>query len=156
MAKVLVLMGSGSDAEHAAKITEVLDEFGVSHEERVASAHKTPEKLLSVLKEAKDAKVIVAIAGLSNALSGMVAAQSVLPVITCPPYNAEDIWSSLRMPPGVAHETVLDPKNAALACIKILALNDAALRKKLEAYLRGLKQKIEEADSAAAAASRKR
>ena len=149
MAKVLVLMGSGSDAAHAAKITKVLDEFGVTHEERVASAHKTPEKLLSILKEAKDAKVIVAIAGLSNALSGVVAAQSVLPVITCPPYNAEDIWSSLRTPPGVAHETVLDEKNAALACIKILALSDAALKKKLEAYLHGLKDKIEEADAAA-------
>lgn len=149
MAKVLVLMGSASDAEHAAKITRVLDEFGVSHEERVASAHKTPEKLLAVLKESKDAKVVIAIAGLSNALSGMVAANSPLPVITCPPYNAEDIWSSLRMPPGVAHETVLDPKNAALACVKILALSDASLRKKLEAYLAKMKDKIEEADAAA-------
>ncbi len=142
-------MGSGSDSEHAAKITKILDEFGVTHETRVASAHKTPEKLLSVVKEAKDAKVIIAIAGLSNALSGMVAAQTTLPVITCPPYNAEDIWSSLRMPPGVAHETVLDPKNAALACIKILALGDAALKKKLEVYLAGMKDKIEEADAKA-------
>ncbi|MEM0475576.1 MAG: AIR carboxylase family protein [Candidatus Norongarragalinales archaeon] len=147
MAEVLVLMGSGSDAEHAAKITRVLDEFGVSHEERVASAHKTPEKLLAILKESKDAKVVIAIAGLSNALSGVVAANSPLPVITCPPYNAEDIWSSLRMPPGVAHETVLDPKNAAIACVKILALNDAALKKKLEDYLRSLKDVIEEADA---------
>ncbi len=149
MAKVLVLMGSGSDAEHAKKITSVLDDFGVTHEERVASAHKTPEKLLAVLKEAKDAKVIIAIAGLSNALSGMVASQSPLPVITCPPYNAEDIMSSLRTPPGVAHETVLDPKNAALACVKILALSDTALKRKLEDYLKKMKEKIWEADAAA-------
>jgi phosphoribosylaminoimidazole carboxylase PurE protein len=142
-------MGSGSDAAHAEKITKVLEEFGVTHEERVASAHKTPEKLLSILKGSKDAKVIVAIAGLSNALSGMVASQTALPVITCPPYNPEDIWSSLRTPPGVAHETVLDPRNAALACVKILALSDAALKKKLEAYLKKMKGKIEEADATA-------
>ncbi|MFH0835646.1 MAG: 5-(carboxyamino)imidazole ribonucleotide mutase [Candidatus Micrarchaeota archaeon] len=148
MANVVVLMGSGSDKPHVDEITKTLDEFGVTHQERVASAHKTPEKVLEILAELEDSdcKVIIAVAGLSNALSGMVAGLSTLPVITCPPYNAEDIWSSLRMPPGIAHETVLDPKNAALAAIKILALDDADLKKKLADFIQSMADKVNNAD----------
>lgn len=149
MPQVVVLMGSASDKPHIDKITKTLGEFGVSFELHVASAHKTPEKVLALVGDAKKSgcKVFIAVAGLSNALSGMVAGRSTLPVITCPPYNAEDIWSSLRMPPGIAHETVLDPKNAALAAVKILALNDDGLKRKLRAFLKEMADKIEKADA---------
>ena len=93
----------------------------------------------------KENGVIIAIAGLSNALSGMVAGISSIPVITCPP-NADDLLSSLRMPPGVAHATVLDPKNAALLAVKILALNDKSLKTKIKGYLKAQQEKIERAD----------
>ena len=69
MAQVTILMGSTSDQEHVAKITKTLDEFDVSHQERIASAHKTPEKVLEIVAELEksDCRVIIAVAGLSNA-----------------------------------------------------------------------------------------
>jgi phosphoribosylaminoimidazole carboxylase PurE protein len=144
--KIAILMGSKSDLPHAQKIGETLKEFGVKYEYRVASAHRTPSKVMELVKELeKNNSVIIAIAGLSNALSGMVAGISSIPVITCPP-NADDLLSSLRMPPGVAHATVLDPKNAALMAVKILALNDPALKTEIKGYLKAQQDKIERAD----------
>ncbi|MFH1056374.1 MAG: 5-(carboxyamino)imidazole ribonucleotide mutase [Candidatus Micrarchaeota archaeon] len=144
--KIAILMGSESDLPHAKKIGETLKEFGVSFEFRVASAHRTPAKVMSLVKELeKENSVIIAIAGLSNALSGMVAGISAIPVITCPP-NADDLMSSLRMPSGVAHATVLDPKNAALMAVKILAFNDPSLKRKVQAYLKAKQMKIGDAD----------
>ena len=144
--KVAILMGSKSDYAHAEKIGATLKEFGVGFEYRVASAHRTPSKVMELVKELeKSNSVIIAIAGLSNALSGMIAGISTLPVITCPP-SSEDLMSSLRMPPGVAHATVLDPKNAALMAVKIVAFNDSKLKAKIHRYLKAQQEKIEKAD----------
>ena len=131
---VVILMGSQSDMEHARQIVESLDKLGVPSEVRVASAHKSPHYLLQLLAayEADGrTKVYITIAGRSNALSGMVDAQVTAPVIACPPYSdrfaGADLFSSLRMPSGVAPAVVLEPAGAALLAVKILALADGQL-----------------------------
>ena len=145
--KVYVLMGSKSDLPHAEKVAETLKEFGVDYEMRVASAHRTPEKVMKIVGEVEnEAVVLVGVVGLSNALSGMIAGISTLPVITLPT-TPEDVMASLRMPPGVAHATVLDPKNAALMAIKILALQDPALKKKVRDFLQAQQDRIEKSDA---------
>ncbi|MFQ5405930.1 MAG: AIR carboxylase family protein [Candidatus Micrarchaeia archaeon] len=147
--RVVVLMGSGSDEEHAKKIGATVEEFGLKAEYRVASAHKTPEKVLSVLKELEDSGdriVLVAVVGLSNALSGMLAGQSVFPIVTCPVFAREDLFSSLRMPSDVPHAVVLNPKNAALEALRILALSNGELKKKLVAHRQKARGKVERAD----------
>ena len=145
--KVYVLMGSKSDLPHAEKVAETLKEFGVDYEMRVASAHRTPEKVMKIVGEVEnEAVVLVGVVGLSNALSGMLAGISTLPVITLPT-TPEDVMASLRMPPGVAHATVLDPKNAALMAIKILALQDPALKKKVREFLQSQQDRLEKSHS---------
>ena len=128
---LVILMGSGADRDHAAKIAAVATELGVSVEQRIGSAHKTPAHVMTLLDEYEaDArpKVYVTIAGRSNALSAFVDAYVAAPVISCPPLAMpEDVWSSLRMPADVAPMVVLDPANAALAAAKILAFVDPAI-----------------------------
>ncbi len=152
--KVVILTGSPADEAHAKKIGASVEEFGVKCVYRVSSAHKTPAALLEILKELeKEADkgekiVLVAAVGLSNALSGVLAAQSIFPVITCPVFAPEDLMSSLRMPSGVPHSVVLDPKNAGLEAIRILALSDKALAKKLKAHRDKAMQRVMDADKA--------
>lgn len=136
---VTLLLGSSSDTEFAGKIEAVLKEYGVPAQTVVASAHKVPEKVIEVIEKLnKDPQpqVIITVVGMSNGLGGVVAGSSLHPVITCPPAkNLEeyqvDLNSSLRMPSDVPVMTVLNPKNAALAAVKILAEGDQALRKKV-------------------------
>lgn len=145
--KVYILMGSKSDLPHAEKVGQTLKEFGVEYDMRVASAHRTPAKVMEIVdKVENEAVVLVGVVGLSNALSGMLAGISTLPIITLPT-TPEDVLASLRMPPGVAHATVLDPKNAALMAIKILALQDPSLKKKVREFLNAQQDRIEKADS---------
>ena len=84
------------------------------------------------------ARVYITIAGRSNALSGMVDANVSAPVISCPPYSDKfggaDVFSSLRMPSGVAPMTVLEPTGAALAAAKVLAIGNPSLREKIVNY----------------------
>ena len=140
MPLVPILMGSKSDQKHAHTIVAALEKFGVEAQIRVASAHKTPAYLLQVLLEYEAdsrQKVYVTIAGRSNALSGMVDAQVSSPVIACPPpsdaFGGADIFSSLRMPSGVAPAVILDPEGAALFAAKIFALTDPIIREKIAA-----------------------
>jgi len=103
--KVYVLMGSKSDLPHAEKVAETLKEFGVDYEMRVASAHRTPEKVMKIVGEVEnEAVVLVGVVGLSNALSGMLAGISTLPVITLPT-TPEDVMASLRMRPCSTRRT---------------------------------------------------
>lgn len=139
MSLVVILMGSKSDLDHAQKIEEMLDSLEISYDTRIGSAHKTPGHVLELLQnyEADErAKVYITIAGRSNALSGFVDAQVLAPVIACPPaassFGGNDIFSSLRMPSGVAPGVVLEPKNAALLAAKILSLSDPALKERLQ------------------------
>ncbi|ANF22677.1 5-(carboxyamino)imidazole ribonucleotide mutase [Thermococcus piezophilus] len=136
--KVLVVTGSKSDSHIAEKVTSVLDEFGVSYDLEVASAHRDPKKVEELAK--KDYDVFIAIAGLSAALPGVIAAHTVKPVIGVPISaklgGLDALLSIAQLPPGVPVATVgIDNgKNAALLAIEILALRDERLRKKLEDY----------------------
>jgi 5-(carboxyamino)imidazole ribonucleotide mutase/phosphoribosylaminoimidazole-succinocarboxamide synthase len=140
---VVILMGSRSDMEHAQAIGAGLDKLGIAYELRIGSAHKTPAHVLDILRayEADPRpKVYITIAGRSNALSGFVDAQVSAPVIACPPasssFSGADIYSSLRMPGGVAPAVVLEPGAAALLAGKILGVGDAAIRQRIEDYQR--------------------
>ncbi len=146
--KVVIIMGSRRDLSFAAPIGQVLEHFGVDYDYRIASAHKTPRDLLNLLEEyekPENSIVYVTVAGMSNALSGLVDANTRHPVIACPPYSEKfggaDIYSSLRTPSGVAPLVVLNPENAALAAVKMLGLENPALSEKV--YQFQLKKKRE-------------
>jgi 5-(carboxyamino)imidazole ribonucleotide mutase len=140
---VVILMGSRSDTEHSQAIADSLAKFGITCEMRVGSAHKTPGHVLDLLRAYEadpQPKVYITVAGRSNALSGFVDAQVRAPVIACPPpssnFGGADIYSSLRMPGGVAPAVVLEPSGAALLAAKILALGDPAIAGRIEAMQR--------------------
>ena len=141
---VVILLGSTSDMEHRAAIARGLDRFAVTHETRIASAHRVTRYLLDLLDryERDDRpRVYITVAGRSNALSGVVDANSRHPVIACPPYGERfggmDLLSSVRMPGGVAPMLVLEPESAALAAAKILAVADPALAERIAAWQAG-------------------
>jgi 5-(carboxyamino)imidazole ribonucleotide mutase len=151
--KVVLIMGSGSDETFSLDIETALKGFGVKYEVRVASAHKTPKKLLQLLAEceaSEDRIVYITVAGRSNALSGFVDANTVHPVIACPPYSTKfsgaDLYSSLRMPSGVCPLVVLEPASAALAAIKILALGNPRLEEGIRLHQQQNRSRVEEAD----------
>lgn len=150
--KIIIAMGSKSDLEFCQKIGNAAGQFGVPVQYRIASAHRTPESVLAMAREAdasKDPVVFIGVAGVSNALSGMLACATHWPVVTCPPGDElKDVWSSIRMPPGVSHGTVLGPENAALYAVKILSVHDAALRRKVDDYLKQKADKLEKDDAA--------
>ncbi len=148
---VIIIMGSKADFEHGQKIARVVEEFGIKCVMRVASAHKVPLKVLEIIKEyEKEEVVFITVAGRSNALSGFVDAQTARPVIACPPYSDKfsgaDIFSTLRMPSGVCPLTILEPEEAGLAAIKILALVDKTLESKIKSYQEQKKKELEKAD----------
>ena len=124
--KAVLIMGSTSDAPHAKKITDKLDEYGITWEQYAASAHKQPLKVLEILEANKDGQdiVYITIAGRSNALSGFVAANSEFPTLGCPPFSDKadmlvNIHSTLQMPSNTPVLTVIDPGNCALAVKRI-------------------------------------
>ncbi|MEM4703827.1 MAG: AIR carboxylase family protein [Candidatus Bathyarchaeia archaeon] len=152
--KVVVLMGSERDLEWCKEIAKHLKEFGLQYELRVASAHKTPEKVLAILKENEaETTVYITVAGRSNALSAFVDANTVRPVIACPPYSDKfggaDIYSSLRVPSGVGLVVTIEPEAAALAAAKIFALENKNLAKRITQLQQSKKAEIEEADNLA-------
>ena len=149
--KIVVLMGSKKDYEFASRIEKFLKEegFPVSCEYNVASAHKTPQKLLDDLQRYEtsgDNVVFVTVAGLSDALSGVVAGYSKYPVIACPPdserHSYAKIFSSVSTPRGVPVAYVPEPENAALAAVKILALTNRSLQDKIVQYKRKMEEKV--------------
>ena len=151
---VPILMGSGRDLDRGKAIAKYLDKFGLESEIRVCSAHKTPEHALNILKayEADGRpKVYVTIAGRSNALSGFVDGQVKAPVVGCPPLSADyagiDVWSTLRMPSGVAPATVLEPEATALLCAKILGLTVPGLADKVADYQQQMRREVTESDA---------
>lgn len=149
--KVVVLMGSERDLEFCREIAKNLKAFGLEYEFRVGSAHKTPQKVLEILKEFEQQKIVyVTVAGRSNALSAFVDANTSKPVIACPPYSEKfggaDIYSSLRVPSGVGSLVTIEPEGAAVAAAKIFAVEDRALEKKVLEYQNAKKREIEKAD----------
>ncbi len=136
--KVTVLVGSKSDLEVAEKVRACLREFSVPCEVYVASAHRTPEKVDRLVRDpATD--VFIAIAGLSAALPGAVAARTLKPVIGVPLHRGlglDSLLSVVQMPPGIPVAAVgLDAaENAALLATAILALKYPELTAALERY----------------------
>jgi 5-(carboxyamino)imidazole ribonucleotide mutase len=146
---VVILMGSKADLEHCTRIADACKQFGLESVLRVGSAHKTAEHALAVLREYESdprPKVYVTVAGRSNALSGFADGAVSAPVIACPPvsdaFGGADVYSSLRMPSGVAPALVLEPANAALLAAKILGLTDPAVREAVIAFQKKQAQKI--------------
>lgn len=150
---VPIIMGSKSDLEHGRAIARALEAYGIASEIRVASAHKVARyalELLDAYERDGRPKVYVTIAGRSNALSGLVDGHVASPVIACPPmsssFGGADVFSSLRMPSGVAPAVILDAENAALLAAKILALAVPGLRDKVELAQRLKQEEIYRAD----------
>jgi 5-(carboxyamino)imidazole ribonucleotide mutase len=141
MVQVSIIIGSTSDIMLGEAASEILEEFGVSHELQTISAHRNPEKLVNFVKKS-DAQVFIAIAGLSAALPGAVAANTIKPVIGVPKEvklgGLDSLLSIVQMPTGVPVATVgIDgSKNASLLAIEILALNERELKEKLMEYRR--------------------
>ena len=131
---VCILLGSKSDLHVADKCSAVLSEFGISHEVRVASAHRAPKYLESVVTLAIEdgCKVFVGMAGMAAALPGVIAAMTTLPVIGVPvggKVPLDSLLSIVQMPPGMPVATVGVDRgdNAGVLAVQILSLSDADL-----------------------------
>jgi 5-(carboxyamino)imidazole ribonucleotide mutase len=151
-----VIMGSDSDWPVMQAAAEALAEFGVTHEVRVISAHRTPETMIGYAKSAasRGLKVIIAGAGGAAHLPGMVASATPLPVIGVPvPLRYLDGMDSLlsivQMPAGVPVATVSigGARNAGLLAVRILAAADDALRERMAAYQEDLRRLVAEKDA---------
>jgi len=146
--KAVVIMGSERDLDFSREIAKYLKLLGVAYEFRVASAHKTPEKVLEILKEFENEKIIyVTVAGRSNALSAFVDGNTAKPVIACPPYSEKfggaDIYSSLRLPSGIGSVVTIEPEGAAIATAKIFSLLDPEIEVNIKNYQDGKRKEIE-------------
>lgn len=139
MTKVSIIMGSSSDKELGEKAKALLGEFGVESEIRVLSAHRNPKELDEYVEKC-GAEVFIAIAGLSAALPGYIAARTTKPVIGVPREvklgGLDALFSIVQMPRGVpvACVSIDGAENAALLAVEILALKDSELERKLSAY----------------------
>ena len=143
--KVSVIVGSKSDLPTIEGAKKMLDDFGVSYEEKVLSAHRTPKETSQYAESLKQrgVKVVICGAGMSAALPGVVAAHTTLPVIGVPidasSLNGMDaLLATVQMPPGVPVGAVAigrpGAKNAALLALRVLALSDKDIDKKLEEF----------------------
>ena len=152
MSRVVIIMGSKADLDWAEQISRVLKGFEIEVISRIASAHKVPLKCYNLIKDyEKENVVFITIAGMSNALSGFTDAQTHCPVIACPPYSDKfggaDLYSSIRMPSGVAPLTVISPEHAALAAAKILGLSNPGIQKRIIEFQDKKRKELEEADN---------
>lgn len=146
---VVLIAGSKSDEAHYQKIAQAVQSFGVEIAVRIGSAHKTATHVLKLLQEYESnnrPKVYITVAGRSNALGGFVDGIVTAPVITCPPtseaFGGADVFSSLRMPSGIAPAVVLDPQNAGWLAVRILAIGNPELHKKVLAFREQQAQQI--------------
>lgn len=151
-----IIMGSDSDMDIMGAAAKTLDEFSVSHEVKIISAHRTTDEMIEYSKKAKDSglQVIIAGAGGSAHLPGMTASGTTLPVIAIPVKREggghEAFWSNIKMPPGVPLATMPEngAKNGALLAIRILALHDDELAKKYAEFVKKQHDAVLEVDAA--------
>lgn len=143
--QVGIIMGSQSDFETMKKAAELLKEFGISHEVKIVSAHRTPDRLFDYAKTAKarGLKVIIAGAGGAAHLPGMAASMTTLPVLGVPVKSktlsgVDSLLSIVQMPAGIPVGTLAigeaGAKNAALLAASIISLSDEKLALKLEKW----------------------
>lgn len=151
MKKVAVVMGSASDLPIVQKATDTLDSFGIPYETHVYSAHRTPAEAIAFASGAADNGfgVIIAFAGMAAHLGGVIAANTLLPVIGVPCKSAaldgmDALLSTVMMPPGVPVATVgiNAGANAALLAAEIIATADAELAEKLLAKRKSDAEKV--------------
>jgi phosphoribosylamine---glycine ligase len=161
---VLILMGSDSDAPIMQAAVDLLRELEIPCEMTVASAHRSPARVMRLVEEApgRGVKVFIVGAGAAAHLAGVVAAHTALPVIGVPIDSSalkglDALLSTVQMPPGVPVATVSIGKpgatNAAVLAAQILALGDEAVRGRLVRYKAGLADKVEAAAKRLAASS---
>ena len=146
-------MGSDSDWPSMKGAHDILDDFGVPHEVRVLSAHRTPAATAEYAESAADRGLEVVIAGAGGAahLAGVVAAHTALPVVGVPVANGplsgfDALLATVQMPPGIPVATVgtNGSVNAALLAVQILATADPELRRKLSEYRSAQEHKVAE------------
>jgi len=153
---VLILMGSDSDAAVMKGAGDALTELGLTWEMTVASAHRSPARVMKLIEDApgRGVKVFIAAAGAAAHLAGVVAAHTTLPVIGVPidssALNGLDaLLSTVQMPPGVPVATVAIGKpgatNAGVLAAQMIALADAGLAGRLREYKKKLEAKVEAA-----------
>ncbi len=152
--KVGIIMGSDSDYPIMEETCKALEEFDVPHEITVTSAHRSPErtrKYVTSLRK-RGVQVLIAAAGGAAHLAGVAAAETALPVIGVPIPSAsldgmDSLLSTVQMPGGIPVATVAigkpGAKNAGLLAVRILALNDLALAKKLDAYIKSMAKQVD-------------
>ncbi len=157
MAQVSVIMGSDSDFGVMRKALEVLEQFDVSYEIAVASAHRTPDLVADLVRTASErgVSVFIAGAGMAAALPGVVAAHTTLPVIGVPLsgsalHGTDALYAIVQMPPGIPVATVgIDAAtNAGLLAVQLLALTDTNLIERLTAYRLTMADKVREKSAA--------
>ena len=153
---VLILMGSDSDAPVMRGAVDTLTTLGITSEMTVASAHRSPDRVMRLVREApgRGIKVFIVGAGAAAHLAGVVAAHTILPVIGVPIDSSalkglDALLSTVQMPPGVPVATVSigapGATNAAVLAAQILGVGDAAVATRLEAYKKSLADKVEAA-----------
>ena len=151
-----VIMGSDSDLRVMQDALDALTEFGVPHEVRIVSAHRTPDVMVEYARTAADRGLRVIIAGAGGAahLPGMTASLTPLPVVGVPVAlsnldGLDSLLSIVQMPAGVPVATVAvdNARNAALLAVRILATSDAELRKAMERFQAGLDEAVREKDA---------
>ncbi len=160
--KVLILMGSDSDLPVMEEAAKILEGYGISYKMTIASAHRTPERVATLISEAerKGASAIICGAGMAAHLAGVVASHTVLPVIGVPLdasalQGMDALLATVQMPPGIPVATVAigkaGAKNAAHLAAQIIATSDKALARKLK---NGRKQMAKEVEKKARSAER--
>lgn len=156
MAQVGIVMGSDSDLSVMSKAAEVLDEFGISYEMHIISAHREPDLFFEWAKgaEARGIKVIIAGAGMAAHLPGMCAALFPMPVIGIPMHTTslggrDSLYSIVQMPSGIPVATVAigGGKNAGILAAKILAVSDSALLGRLKEFSAKMAADVEKKDA---------
>ncbi len=151
---VSVVMGSDSDLPVMEESVKILTEFGVPHELFLTSAHRTPERTTTFACGAakRGVRIIIVGAGAAAHLAGVIASQTLLPVIGVPIdatslQGLDALLATVQMPGGIPVATMAigkaGAKNAALFAVRILALEDAGLQKKLQAYIRKMASDVE-------------
>lgn len=151
---VSIVMGSDSDLPVMTEAVKILDEFGIGSELILTSAHRTPERTTKFAKTAatRGVKIIIAGAGAAAHLAGVIASQTLLPVIgvpidATPLHGLDALLSTVQMPGGIPVATMAigkaGAKNAALFAVRLLALEDPSLNKKLTTYMARMAKEVE-------------
>lgn len=149
--RIAIIMGSDSDLPIMQDAAKILDEFDIPYELTIVSAHRTPERMYDYAKAAvkNGIHVIIAGAGGSAHLPGMVASLTPLPVIGVPIRTKsldglDSLLSIIQMPPGIPVATVAinGAKNAALLAVSIIGASDTKIVKKIIAYKKNLQQEV--------------